>query len=39
MFIEKINEPKDLKNLTIEELNILSMEIRNALIMKMSAKG
>ena len=39
MFIEKINEPKDLKNLTIEELNILSMEIRDALIMKMSAKG
>lgn len=39
MFIEKINEPKDLKNLTIEELNILSMEIRNALIMRMSAKG
>ena len=39
MFIEKINEPKDLKNLTIEELNILSMEIRNALITKMSVKG
>lgn len=39
MIIEKINGPKDLKNLTIEELRILSEEIRNALITKMSVKG
>lgn len=39
MIIEKINRPKDLKNLTIEELRILSEEIRNALITKMSVKG
>ena len=37
--IEKIQSPKDLKRLSIDELNILASEIREALIKKMSIKG
>jgi 1-deoxy-D-xylulose-5-phosphate synthase len=37
--IEKIQSPKDLKKLRIDELNILASEIREALIKKMSIKG
>lgn len=37
--IDKINEPKDLKNLTSEELNELSDEIRNILLKKISIHG
>lgn len=37
--IEKIQSPKDLKRLSIDELNILASEIRDALIKKMSIKG
>ena len=34
--LSKINEPKDLKNLKKEELSILSEEIRDVLIKKVS---
>lgn len=37
--LSKINEPKDLKNLKKEELSILSDEIRNTLIKKVSKTG
>ncbi len=37
--IERINNPKDLKKLSIDELNVLCGEIRNALIKKMSVRG
>lgn len=39
MFIEEINGPDDLKQLSIDEMNILSMEIREALIKKISNIG
>lgn len=39
MIIEHINGPDDLKGLTIDELNILSSEIRSVLITKMSKSG
>lgn len=39
MIIDRINEPKDLKNLNQRELNILAGEIRNAIINKLSVKG
>lgn len=39
MVIEKINSPNDLKLLSIDELKILSGEIREALITKMSNTG
>lgn len=39
MIIENINSPKDLKTLSLDELNTLSSEIRNALITKMSKLG
>ena len=34
MIIEKINEPNDLKKLTIEELNNLACEMRQFIIKK-----
>lgn len=37
--LERINSPKDLKKLNINDLNVLSDEIRDALIKKMSIKG
>jgi 1-deoxy-D-xylulose-5-phosphate synthase len=37
--LDKVNYPKDLKNLSIEELNTLSDEIREVLIRKMNAVG
>lgn len=39
MVIEKINTPNDLKHLSVDELKILSGEIREALITKMSYTG
>lgn len=39
MVIEKINAPNDLKHLSVDELKILSGEIREALITKMSYTG
>ena len=39
MIIDRINEPKDLKNLNQRELNVLAGEIRNAIINKLSVKG
>lgn len=37
--LNKINEPKDLKNLNQEELNILAEEVREVLIKKVSKTG
>ena len=37
--LNKINEPKDLKSLTIDELNKLSEEIREILLKKLSIHG
>ena len=37
--LNKINEPKDLKVLSGEELNILAQEIRDVLIKKVSKTG
>ena len=37
--LEKVNTPKDLKKLNIDELNALALDIRKALITKMSKKG
>lgn len=37
--LNKINNPKDLKILTIDELNLLSSEIRDVLIKKVSTTG
>ena len=37
--LNKINEPKDLKNLNQEELNILAEEVRDVLIKKVSKTG
>lgn len=39
MVIEKINAPNDLKHLSVDELKILSGELREALITKMSHTG
>ena len=39
MIIERINEPSDIKELTIDELDTLALEIRTALINKMSKLG
>lgn len=39
MYLEKINSPKDLKNLSVENMKILSSEIRQALLAKLSEKG
>lgn len=37
--LNKINEPKDLKSLSREELNLLSSEIRDVLIKRVSTTG
>ena len=39
MFIEKINSPKDLKKLTIQECEILAGEIRSVLLNRISEIG
>lgn len=39
MLLEKINLPKDLKSLNIEELTQLSSEIREVLLKKLSTTG
>lgn len=39
MYLETINSPSDIKNLSIEKLNVLSGEIRSALLTKLSAHG
>ncbi len=39
MYLEKINSPKDIKNMKIEELEILATEMRKALLEKLSKKG
>lgn len=39
MFLEKITSPKDLKNLSIEQLNLLSDEIRKRIIDVLSING
>lgn len=39
MFVEKVNLPADLKNLSIEELSILSNEIRQIILDKVSKYG
>lgn len=39
MLIEKINSPKDLKKLSMEELKVLSSEIRTGLMNRLSKKG
>lgn len=37
--LSKINEPKDLKGLTIDELNILAEEIREGLFNRLTKIG
>lgn len=39
MYLEKINSPKDLKGLSINELNVLCDEVRQALLKKLSEHG
>lgn len=39
MYIEKINSPKDIKNMTIAELEALAEEIRKGLMNRLSKKG
>lgn len=39
MYIEKINSPKDIKNLSVEELNALAAEIRDGLMNRLSKRG
>jgi len=39
MVIDKINYPEDLKNISIEELNILAQEIRELIIKKVNMTG
>ncbi len=39
MYLEKINDPDDIKKLNLEELKILADETRNALINKISKAG
>lgn len=39
MLIEKINSPKDLKTLTMDELNTLATEIREGLFNRLTKKG
>lgn len=39
MYIEKISSPADLKNLTIEELNLLADEIRKGVLNRVSQHG
>ena len=37
--LEKINQPQDLKKLSLEELNLLADEIRDLLIYKITQTG
>lgn len=39
MYLETINSPSDVKSLSMEELNVLGGEVRNALLKKLSAHG
>ena len=39
MTIEKVNYPKDLRNLSIDEMNILASEMREAIIKKVNETG
>ncbi len=39
MYIEKINSPSDVKNLNIEQLEVLAAEIRKGLMNRLSKKG
>lgn len=39
MILDKINSPKDLKNLHLQELNTLAEEMRNLIIKKVNATG
>jgi 1-deoxy-D-xylulose-5-phosphate synthase len=39
MYIEKINSPSDIKNLTLQQLTVLASEIRNGLMNRLSKKG
>lgn len=39
MYIETINSPADVKKLTVEQMTVLSAEIRTALLNKISAHG
>ena len=39
MYLEKINSPKDLKALTVEQMELLALEMRTALIKKLSIHG
>lgn len=39
MYLETINSPKDLKYLSLEQLNILSAEVRDILLHKLSQHG
>ncbi len=39
MYLEKIDKPQDVKELNIQELEVLSEELREALLFKLSKKG
>lgn len=39
MYLEKINSPKDLKKLSLNDLPLLAQEIRNTLLTKLSVHG
>ena len=39
MYIENINSPKDIKELSVEQLSVLAEEVRTALIRKLSEHG
>ncbi|WP_315108950.1 1-deoxy-D-xylulose-5-phosphate synthase [Clostridium intestinale] len=39
MYLEKINSPEDLKNLSLDDMNVLSSEIREVLLKKLSEHG
>lgn len=39
MYIEQINSPKDLKQLTAEQMTVLAGEIRQALLNRLSTCG
>ena len=39
MILDKINSPKDLKNLSIDEMNILASEMRDLIIKKVNITG
>ena len=39
MIIEKINSPQDLKTLSMQDLNHLAIEVRKALLQKLSKHG